>query len=126
LVVEDEPVVALELETLLTEEGAQVIGPATNVEEGLRLVQNEAITSALLDVRLGRETVAPVAKALQRRGIPFVFYTGQTESDAVRREWPDVVCLDKPATSLSLIRAIERLKGEPEGEVRAPREPRSW
>ncbi|MGH6955593.1 MAG: response regulator [Caulobacteraceae bacterium] len=110
LVVEDEPIVALELEAILADEGATVVGPVNDLAEGLRLAEAAGISAALLDVRLGRQTVAPLARALEMRGIPFIFYTGQGEADDVRREWPAALFIAKPAPARSLVAAVQALE----------------
>jgi DNA-binding response OmpR family regulator len=115
LVVEDEPLIALELESLLQDEGAAVIGPGRNVNEAVELLKDAPISVALLDVRLGRDSIAPLASLLSDRGVPFAFYTGQTEADAVRCAWPLAPVLQKPATPRQLVAAIRKLGAAREG-----------
>ncbi len=76
LVVEDEALIAMLLEDLLGDLGCKVVGPAANVTQALELAARERPDAAVLDVNLGKETVFPVADALQRAGVPFVFITG--------------------------------------------------
>jgi CheY-like chemotaxis protein len=76
LVVEDEMFVAMLVEDLLADLGCQVVGPAASVEEALRLLNGAALDGALLDVNLGEEKVYPVAEALRRTQVPYVFVTG--------------------------------------------------
>ena len=106
LVVEDEFLIQLELEALLMDAGARVAGPCGSVEDALDVAGRESIDVALLDVRLGRQDVAPVARLLRRRSIPFVFYTGQTGIDPILAEWPDAVILPKPSDRDGIIRAL--------------------
>lgn len=75
LIVEDAVLLALELQTGLSEAGATVIGPAYELEEALELV-GQPIDVAVLDANLNGRSVTPVAEALARRGIPFIFATG--------------------------------------------------
>lgn len=109
LVVEDQPIILLELQALLADHGAQIVGPAADIEESLRLANTAELSSALLDVRLGAQTIAPVARVLEGRGIPFLFYSGQTDTDAVHSEWPDAPFLAKPAPARALVAAIKAL-----------------
>jgi CheY-like chemotaxis protein len=113
LVVEDEPLIALDLQSLLTGEGAVVEGPGRDLEEGLRLARRSTLAAALLDVRIGRQTAAPIAELLQARGVPFAFYTGQVEADALRREWPGAPVVPKPSPARQLLRALEDLCAKP-------------
>src|SRR5579864_4219165 len=111
LLVEDEPLVALDLGALLGGEGAEVVGPGRSLAEGLRLAGAAGLDAALLDVRIGGDTIGPIAKLLQDRGVPFAFYTGQVDSDALRLEWPTAPVITKPSPSRQLVAVIERLCG---------------
>jgi len=113
LLIEDEPLVALDLRSVLGDEGAEVVGPGRDLIEGLRLAHRDGLTAALLDVRIGRDTVAPIARLLAERGVPFAFYTGQAESDALRRAWPGAPVIAKPTPTRQLVATLEKLCGLP-------------
>ncbi|KQW73489.1 histidine kinase [Phenylobacterium sp. Root77] len=81
LIVEDAVLLALELETGLSEAGALVVGPAYELEEAMNLLGSE-IDAAVLDANLNGLSVTPVAEALAARGVPFVFATGYGDSGA--------------------------------------------
>jgi CheY-like chemotaxis protein len=68
LVVEDQFLIAMDLQHLLEQHGWRVLGPALAVEEALRLLDGETPDVALLDVNLRGATVIPVAEALRARG----------------------------------------------------------
>jgi DNA-binding response OmpR family regulator len=108
LVVEDEPLIAMELEALLGQEGAAIVGLGCDMAETVRLARSAPLSAALLDVRLGRETVAPVAMALERRGVPFAFYTGQIENDDVHH-WPHAPVIPKPSPGRRLVAVVRSL-----------------
>ena len=76
LVVEDEFLVAMLIEEMLESAGCVVIGPFPRVPEALDAVDRDACDAAVLDVNLGGERVDPVAAALSRRNVPFVFVSG--------------------------------------------------
>lgn len=76
LLVEDEAMVAMFVETVLEDMGVRVAGPARGVADGLRLIEGDRIDAALVDVNLGGTDGFPVADALSARGIPFAFVTG--------------------------------------------------
>lgn len=76
LVVEDEELIGMMLADLLEDLGAAVAGPVGSVAEAVRLVEQEALTGALLDLSLRGETAYPVADRLQERGVPYIFITG--------------------------------------------------
>ena len=77
LVVEDEPVIALNLMTLLERAGATVIGPAPTVANAQARMADHRIDAALLDVNLGGDTrVFDLADALAAMHVPFAFVSG--------------------------------------------------
>jgi CheY-like chemotaxis protein len=78
LVVEDETLVAMMLEMMLSAFGCVVVGVAGTLSRALALATDEAVPldGAVLDVNLGGEMVYPVAERLAKRGVPFVFCTG--------------------------------------------------
>ncbi|MCG6116232.1 MAG: response regulator [Mesorhizobium sp.] len=71
LIVEDEFLIALDIQLLLESHGWRVIGPAATVDQALHLLDQELPTVALLDVNLGNELVTPVAEFLIARAVPF-------------------------------------------------------
>jgi DNA-binding response OmpR family regulator len=79
LIVEDAVLLALELETGLSDAGAEVIGPAYELEEAMALL-DRPIDAAVLDANLNGRSVTPVAEALAARHVPFVFATGYGEA----------------------------------------------
>ncbi|MFN3513141.1 MAG: response regulator [Phenylobacterium sp.] len=78
ILVEDEPLVAMMMEDLLVELGCRVAAFGALAPALAWLADQPAPPDgAVLDVNLGGgETVFPLAKALQARGVPFVFATG--------------------------------------------------
>ena len=72
LVVEDEFILAMELEQFLGQHGWKVLGPAATVGEALRLLDGATPHLAILDVNLRGEMVMPVAERLREQGVPFV------------------------------------------------------
>lgn len=77
LVVEDEYVMAKDLQHELEDAGAEVLGPVPSVADALALLATDVRPdAAVLDVNLGGELVFPVAEALRERGVPFLFATG--------------------------------------------------
>lgn len=109
LVVEDEVLVALEVQASLTDAGAKVVGPSMTLGDAFALAGRESLSAAILDVRLGRDTIGPVARQLAGLGIPFLFYTGQVETDSIRAEWPHCMIISKPAPVRALVRAVAEL-----------------
>jgi CheY-like chemotaxis protein len=95
LVVEDEFAVLLLVEDMLRELGCQIAGTATRLSEALALAGKADCDAAVLDVNINGENVAPVATALEERGIPMVFSTGYGRSGLEPR-WRERPVLQKP------------------------------
>lgn len=109
LVAEDEILVALDIADTLTGAGAQVAGPYISLAQAKDAANTAAVDLAVLDIDLGGQEVFPAAKALQARGIPFIFYTGQPEREALHTEFAGIPVCVKPARPDSLIEALARL-----------------
>jgi len=76
LIVEDEPLIGLELASIFESAGAVVIGPASSLTAARELLKNQAPDAALLDVNVSGERVDDLAATLVRASIPFAFLTG--------------------------------------------------
>jgi DNA-binding response OmpR family regulator len=105
LIVEDEAIVSLMLEDLLTESGCIVIGPVGTTQSALRLIEQEPIDCAVLDIKLIDGTSLPVAEALAARGIRFVIATGYTR-EAIDPAYNGAPVLSKTFLPDELIDAI--------------------
>jgi DNA-binding NarL/FixJ family response regulator len=106
LVVEDEPIVALDLQDVLEKAGAIVIGPASTLDQALELIASNSLDCAVLDVRLAGETSFPAARELAEKNIRWVFYTGNADEAALRKDWPLCMVISKPVPPKQLIAAI--------------------
>lgn len=109
LVVENEWFIAIDIEHMLADAGASVVGPVATVEEALALVRSEALSAAVLDIRLRDESIEPVAEALHDHGTPILFYSGQVSKDAALQRWPEAAFLAKPAPSRVLVETVHDL-----------------
>jgi CheY-like chemotaxis protein len=77
LVVEDEYLIAAELQRQLEQMGVRVLGPVPTVAAALDLLATaNQVDAAILDVNVHGENVFPVADAVRERGLPLVFATG--------------------------------------------------
>src|SRR4030095_4170317 len=91
LVVEDENWLAMELAWLVQEAGYAVLGPERSVAEARTALGRVKVDLALLDIRLGGETVFPLSKMLEAMGVPFIFLTANPDLlPAEYRERPTV------------------------------------
>jgi CheY-like chemotaxis protein len=108
LVVEDEPLVALEIETELTEAGAIVLGPVGTLEAAARLIEAERLDAALLDANLGGRSVDALAAALAAREVPFAFASGYGPS-GLPAGFRDRPLLGKPFGAEALLALVAGL-----------------
>ena len=112
LVVEDEALIAMLMETLLEDMGCEVVGPAHAVASALNLVEDKAhIDAALLDLNLAGETSFPVADALRARGVPIIFCTGYGDS-GLREIDRGATVLRKPYRADDLTGALNAALGK--------------
>lgn len=112
LIVEDEAMVALELQYAFEDEGAQIVGPAQTLRLALdRVEQDRDIDVALLDVDLAGENIYPVADLLRERGVPFAFHTGHGSRSEMASLFPGATTFMKPALPEALIEHLARIAG---------------
>lgn len=113
LIVEDEMLLALDLEEGLRDAGCEVVGPAGSLRAALRLAENSEIDAAILDVNLAGERVFPVAHVLAERGIPFVFATAYAGSDDLYpSDVREVPRLSKPYTVSQAVATLDLIVAE--------------
>jgi CheY-like chemotaxis protein len=110
LVVEDETIVSLLIEGMLTDLGCDDVWYASGVEEGLTLLDARTPDAAVLDVNLAGQPVYPIARRLADAGVPFVFATGYGAS-GVHEDWSGRPVLQKPFQSDSLGSALSSALG---------------
>ncbi len=115
LLVEDEPILAMDLSETLTSAGYTVVGPASSVEHALKFLIEYPCDLCLLDVHLGEETSAPIAEKLIETETPFIVLSGysQDQLPAVFRGAPHV---SKPLRASAVVDMLASLLPEDEAE----------
>ncbi|MGY0571255.1 response regulator [Bradyrhizobium sp. RDM12] len=110
LLVEDDYLLAQVLSDYLEEAEVDVIGPVGSLEEALAVVENDpdGFDAAILDVNLHGSKSYPVADALAKRSIPFLFATGYGR-DALDGRFRDHPRCEKPFDQTTLLSAFGRL-----------------
>lgn len=112
LIVEDEYLIAMDLQLMVERLGWRVIGPVASVRGALRLIEDELPSVALLDVNLGTELVTPVAEALKARNVPFAVASAYDRPEQFGGEVlagaPNV---GKPATERRLLATLSEVTG---------------
>ena len=107
LVIEDEFLIAMDIQAMLRDIACEVVGPIGDLASALRAARQETLDLALLDVNLGGEPVTAVADALVARAVPIVFCTGYQVDNWCHR-YPAAPTLVKPFRPADLRAALER------------------
>lgn len=105
LVVEDEPLVALDIVESFKQAGASVY-TACNLHDGLRLAGHPDLSAAIVDFGLSDGEGTALCERLNERGLPFVLHTGYTHVHEACRTG---VVVHKPATAFQLVSTVEKL-----------------
>ena len=110
--VEDEPLIALDVEQIIVDAGLEVAGIASTLESALELAASADFDVAILDANLGGKSAGPVADVLRKRGIPFVAISGYS-IDKRPAPFEGSPFLSKPFKPAALIAAVTSLKPSP-------------
>ncbi len=107
LVVEDEALIACDLQQILETNGYRVMGPAPSLSRALDLIREETPDLALLDVNLGETTSFALADALAARDCRIIFITGHSRSWVSERHRPRRL-VEKPFLPDDLLATLKR------------------
>ncbi|MDB5619157.1 HWE histidine kinase domain-containing protein [Tardiphaga sp.] len=112
LMVEDQLLIAMDVQTMLAREGAATVETASSVKEALHGLTIFHPDVAILDVNLGSGNSLPVAHALLSRNIPFVFATGYGDTSLIPPEFGHVPIVRKPYDVTALVAALTVAMGK--------------
>jgi CheY-like chemotaxis protein len=108
LIVEDDPIIALDFEDTILGFGVKTVRTAGNVARALEMIADRAPEFALLDVGLVREKSFAIAERLAVLKIPFVFVTGYGADVRLPAAFADRPRLHKPYSTDVLEAALRR------------------
>ncbi len=108
LIVEDEAMIAFDLEDVVASCGAKA-SVCLDLESALKKAEAGEFDVAILDYNLGGKTVLPVADALQRKGIPFLFNTAMAEFENLSARYKGAFVCRKPANEAELLGLLVKL-----------------
>lgn len=108
ILIEDEPLIAMDMSDALEDAGCIVIGTAATVSEAMRLMSETDFDAALLDANLGGHPVDEIAAALTRRGKPFAFVSGYGR-DALPEAFRQAPLVNKPMMRNAAIQILDSL-----------------
>lgn len=106
-------IIALDVARSLRALGVEVVGPAHDFEDGMRLASEEPdLDGAVLDIDLRGVAVFPIADVLRSRRVPYVFATGYG-SAAIPAAHRHAGHFEKPVLLDDVIQAVILSHGVP-------------
>nr|WP_066180984.1 HWE histidine kinase domain-containing protein [Hoeflea olei] len=110
MILEDQMLIALELEQILDEAGLRVVATVGSQREAIAYLSANALPdAAILDINLGDQTSGDVADFLSASGVPFLFATGYVDSSAIPQAFGHVPIVRKPYTAEAILSPLARL-----------------
>jgi two-component system, response regulator PdtaR len=109
-VLDDEFLIALDIQQILERAGASHVASVASAAEAIKVLGREAkFDLAVLDVKLGgvERNSLDVAFFLQTQGVPFVFLTGMRIDDVHAKIFPNAPVIEKPYDAAGLLRAVQ-------------------
>jgi DNA-binding response OmpR family regulator len=109
LVVEDQSLIAMEVQDCLTRAGAEVVGPVGRLERGIAEAETQSLDAALLDVDLNGLRCWPIAEALAARAIPFALTTGFASGIVTPERFAGAPVLTKPYREQDVLAVLRKM-----------------
>ena len=106
LLVEDDLLLAMDIEDTLAGMGAVVVDVCHTLGQAMTRADANDFAVAVLDFSLGSDSVTPLARRLAHRNVPFILHTGMSRSEPSLMEWRDSIIVEKPASPQTLATAI--------------------
>jgi PAS domain S-box-containing protein len=107
LVLEDDYLLAYDIESALSSAGAEVVGPFSRESAAIHAIERGNLHGAVTDINLGAGPSFEAARMLRQQGIPFIFFTGYGQS-AIPEEFREVPCFGKPVDTRDVVREFAR------------------
>jgi CheY-like chemotaxis protein len=114
LIVEDEYFLANDLERALRLEGAEIVGPISELSEAIRQVEKDGFDAAIVDINLHGQSACPVADKLAQEHIPFVFATGYNR-EILPSRFSEVARFEKPYDVSAIAKHVVQLGRQANG-----------
>ena len=110
LVLDDEFLIALDIQHVLETAGAQSVTSVSNADDAMTAIRAQRFDLAVLDVKLSgaTRTSMTVAAALAEQGAVFVFLTGMRGEYDHTRQFPQAPVIEKPYQALTLLEALRK------------------
>ena len=105
LVVEDEAIIAWDVDTLLTASGYGVLGPVGDVASAVARACHSDVAGAIIETKVAGDDTWSLADVLRARGVPF-FFVSALPCAKLPERFRDVPCLQKPFRATDLEASI--------------------
>ena len=109
LVLEDEALIALNVQDELQDAGYEVAGPFSTCSAALEWLQTTTPDMAILDATLKDGPCREIALELSRREVPFLIYSGYQEDRQLLSEFDHITWIEKPVASAVLVQECQQL-----------------
>ena len=109
LILEDEALIALNLQDELQDAGHEVAGPFTACSAALDWLRTATPDMAILDATLNDGSCHSIAVELRRRGVPFLIYSGHQEDQQLLAEFHHITWIEKPVPAAVLVQECQQL-----------------
>jgi CheY-like chemotaxis protein len=109
-VLDDEFLIALDIQQILERAGAAHVTSVASATEAIEVLSREPkFDLAVLDVKLGgvERNSLDVAALLHTQSVPFVFLTGMRADDVHAKKFPNAPVIEKPYDATALLRAVQ-------------------
>lgn len=107
LVVEDDALLAMEMEDMLRDLGCDVVGPVARLDKALDVARAEALDGAVLDLNLRGELSFPVIDLLKGRGVPVIVCSGYADLPDMRERLEGIPFLAKPYDAAAVAKQVQ-------------------
>ena len=108
LVVEDEALLAMDVEMVLRNAGFRVVGPAENSARAMAILREETLDLTIVDLNLGAELAFSVFHRLEESGVPFIILSGHSRQ-MIPERFRDRPFLQKPYQIPTLLRMVREV-----------------
>lgn len=112
MLVEDELLVAFDVQDIIEAAGFAVDGPYVSVAEAVAAVNAHLPACAILDVQLSDGEVFPAADLLHAAGVPMIFHSGHADALSLRDRYPHAMVCGKPCSPSKLQATISELMND--------------
>jgi DNA-binding response OmpR family regulator len=108
LIVEDDPMLALDLEELIVDAGFKIAAIAGKLEKAFALIESGGFDAAIVDANLAGVSASPLASAMTARSLPFIVLSGYS-SEQLQGAFPGALFLQKPSRPAQIIQALNTI-----------------